>query len=98
MKESDYQTKIAKDLTAKGWFVLNLIKTNKNGIPDLQASKVGEVTKWIECKTLKGGVISPIQEQRLNQLSKMGFDVSVSIGYKINTWIRTDEKKDTNLF
>ena len=98
MKEQDYQTKIAKDLTAKGWFVLNLIKTNKDGIPDLQSSKVGEVTKWIECKTLKGGVISPKQENRLNQLSRMGFDVNISIGHVISKWIPTDEIKDTNLF
>ena len=32
MTESKYQTKIIKEMESNGWFVLNLIKTNKNGI------------------------------------------------------------------
>ena len=35
MTESKYQNKIIKDFESRGWFVLKLIKTNKNGIPDL---------------------------------------------------------------
>ncbi len=97
MKEQDYQTKIAKDLTSKGWFVLNLIKTNKDGIPDLQATKAGETTMYIECKT-PNGVISSKQEYRLNQLSRLGFSVFVSRGYRIIEWVRTDKEIHTDLF
>ncbi len=39
---SKWQTKVIKEYEAKGYFVINLIKTNKNGIPDLVALKDGE--------------------------------------------------------
>jgi len=97
MREQDYQTKIAKDLTAKGWFVLNLIKTNKDGIPDLLALKKGHEPKFIECKTKKG-ILSPIQEYRLNQLTDLGFETFVSRGYDITKWSEKNKKNDTNLF
>ena len=35
MTEQQYQKKISDNLTSEGWYVLNLIKTNKNGITDL---------------------------------------------------------------
>jgi len=97
MREQDYQTKIAKDLTAKGWFVLNLIKTNKDGIPDLLALKKGHDPKFIECKTKKG-VLSSIQEYRLDQLRDLGFETFVSRGYDITKWSEKNKKNDTNLF
>ena len=37
MTEQQIQTKKIKDLEADGYFVLKLIKTNKNGIPDVLA-------------------------------------------------------------
>ena len=39
---SKWQTKEIKKYERKGYFVINLIKTNKNGIPDLLALKKGE--------------------------------------------------------
>ena len=85
MKEQDYQKKISDNLTNQGWFVMNLIKTNKNGIPDLQASKFNEPTIYIECKTPKG-VLSDIQVFRLNELQDLGFNCFVSYGMDIIKW------------
>ena len=96
MREQDYQKKIGDKLTKEGWFVVNLIKTNKNGIPDLQASRAGRTTMWIECKTPKGK-LSDIQVFRLNELTGLGFDCFVSYGMDLREW-KVIEKKDTNLF
>ena len=38
MTEQQIQTKKIKELEADGYFVLKLIKTNKNGIPDVLVS------------------------------------------------------------
>ena len=37
MTEQQIQTKRIKELEAEGYYVIKLIKTNKNGIPDLLA-------------------------------------------------------------
>jgi len=37
MKEQQIQTKRIKQLEAEGYYVIKLINTNKNGIPDLIA-------------------------------------------------------------
>ena len=48
---SKYQTKIIKRFEHDGWFVVNLIKTNKNGIPDLLCIQTeGEKPLFIEQK------------------------------------------------
>ena len=39
---SKLQTKTIKEYEAKGYFVIDLIKTNKNGIADLLCLKDGE--------------------------------------------------------
>ncbi len=39
MTEQQIQSKRIKELESQGYYVLKLIKTNKNGIPDLVASK-----------------------------------------------------------
>ena len=33
--ESAIQSKVIKELEAHGWYVVKLVQTNKNGIPDL---------------------------------------------------------------
>jgi hypothetical protein len=35
MTEQQIQKKIIDKYTSEGWYVIKLIKTNKNGIPDL---------------------------------------------------------------
>lgn len=79
MKEADYQRKIIKKYESDGYYVLKLIKTNKNGIPDLLALKDNEPPIFIECKTLKG-VLSEIQKYRIEELKKKGFKCYVSYG------------------
>ena len=81
MKESNYQNNIIKKLEKDGYYVLKLIRTNKNGIPDILAIKKNEVY-FIECKVLNGK-LSPLQEYRLYQLKNKGFKVAVSFGNEI---------------
>lgn len=60
----------------RGYFVLNLIKTNRNGIPDLLCLKKGEEPIFIEVKKEKG-VLSKLQEYMIKKLNKLGFDAKV---------------------
>ena len=76
MKESVYQKKIIDKYTKDGYFVLNLIKTNKNGIPDLLCLKKGEEPIFIEVKTDKG-VVSELQKYRIKELNNLGFTAFV---------------------
>lgn len=84
MKEQDYQKKIQKNLEKEGYYVLKLIRTNKNGIPDILALKDKEIY-FIECKTEKGEV-SALQKFRLKELKGKGFRVAVSYGNKIEEY------------
>ena len=61
----------------KGYFVINLIKTNKNGIPDLLCLKRGELPLFIECKEYKD-TVKKLQEYRIKQLNELGFKAYVS--------------------
>jgi len=77
MNEQRYQTKIMEQLRAEGWYVIKLIKTNVNGIPDLVAFKKGHEPKFIEVKA-KGGVTSKLQDFRIKELrDKYGLNVEV---------------------
>jgi len=82
MKEQGYQNKIIRRLEEKGYYVIKLIKTNKNGIPDLVALKDGCKPLFIECKTERGKV-SKLQEFRLKELKNRGFETGVSYGNEI---------------
>lgn len=75
MKEQLIQSKIIKQLEADGWYVLKLIKTNKNGIPDIVAFRNNEF-QFIEVKTEKG-VLSELQKYRIKELENLGFKVYV---------------------
>jgi Holliday junction resolvase len=75
MKEQLIQSKIIKQLEANGWYVLKLIKTNKNGIPDIVAFRNNEF-QFIEVKTEKG-VLSELQKYRIKELENLGFKVYV---------------------
>ena len=77
MTEQQFQTKLIKEYEAKGYYVLKLIKTNKNGIPDLLCLKPGEVSIFVEVKA-KGGKTSPLQEFRIRELNDFGFVAIVS--------------------
>ncbi len=68
---SKFQTKIIKQYEKDGWFVINLIKTNKNGIADLLCLKDGEKPLFIECKEVKD-TLKRLQEYRLNEVKRYG--------------------------
>jgi Holliday junction resolvase len=78
MKEQQIQTKRIKQLEAEGYYVLKLIKTNKNGIPDIIAIKEGEVL-FSEVKT-PTGKLSEVQKYRIKELESYGFKTEVYNG------------------
>ncbi|QDP56080.1 MAG: hypothetical protein GOVbin3205_23 [Prokaryotic dsDNA virus sp.] len=79
MTEQKIQAKRIKQLEAEGYYVIKLIKTNKNGIPDLVAIPPNCGVIFSEVKTAKGKV-SALQEYRLKELKKHGVQVEVYRG------------------
>ena len=57
---SKFQEKVIKSYEKKGFVVINLSKTNKNGIADLLVAKAGYKTSLIECKE-KGDTVKDLQ-------------------------------------
>lgn len=75
MTEAKYQKKLIQQLEKDGYYVLKLIKTNKNGIPDLLALKEKEIY-FIEVKGT-GGTPSVLQEFRIKELKEHGFKAEI---------------------
>ena len=71
MTEQQIQSKRIKQLEAEGYYVIKLIKTNKNGIPDLIAIPPDSGVIFSEIKKPKGKV-SRLQEYRLKELEIYG--------------------------
>lgn len=70
-EESKIQAKIIKKLEAEGYYVLKLMKTNKNGIPDILAIPRDSDVLFVEVKT-PTGVVSPLQTHRIKELINHG--------------------------
>jgi len=79
MTEQQIQTKRIKQLEADGYYVIKLIVTNKNGIPDLLALKKGEPPLFVEVKR-PNGRLSKLQDFRLKELEDNGFNTEVFKG------------------
>lgn len=79
MTEQQIQAKRIKQLEEDGYYVLKLMKTNKNGIPDLIAIKKDAPVLFSEVKT-KRGRLSPLQKYRIEELKQHGFDTEVYRG------------------
>ncbi|HAY88485.1 MAG TPA: hypothetical protein DCY51_03515 [Bacteroidetes bacterium] len=79
MTEQQIQKKRIDQLEKEGYYVLKLIKTNKNGIPDVVAMHPEKGVLFSEIKTPKGR-LSKIQEYRLKEIKGYGFDVEVYRG------------------
>ena len=71
MTEQQIQSKRIQELESEGYYVLKLIKTNKNGIPDLIAIKPNAEVLFSEVKKPTGKV-SKLQEYRLKELESYG--------------------------
>jgi len=79
MTEQQIQSKRIKELEAQGYYVIKLIKTNKNGIPDLLAIPRGSNVLFNEVKA-EGGKLSKLQEYRINELKEFGIQADVFRG------------------
>ena len=79
MTEQQIQSKRIKQLESEGYYVLKLIKTNKNGIPDLVALPKNCKVLFSEIKKPTGR-ISKLQEYRLKELESYGFKTEVYKG------------------
>lgn len=81
--ESKIQAKIIKEYRSNGFYILKLMKTNKNGIPDLLAIKpmsdgLCDVV-FIEVKR-EGNTTAPLQDFRIKELNNFG--IKAIIRYK----------------
>jgi hypothetical protein len=79
MTEQQIQKKRIDQLEAEGYYVIKLIKTNKNGIPDLIAIPPNCDVLFSEVKKPEGRV-SALQEYRLKELRKHGCKTEVYKG------------------
>ena len=79
MTEQQIQSRLIKELEAKGYYVIKLVKTNKNGIPDLIAIPKNSDVEFIEVKR-RNGKVSPLQEYRIKELIKHGVKAIVYYG------------------
>tara|TARA_Y100000114_G_scaffold153389_1_gene173257 strand:+ start:500 stop:769 length:270 start_codon:yes stop_codon:yes gene_type:complete len=83
MTEQKIQAKRIKELESQGFYVIKLIKTNKNGIPDLIAIPKGADVLFSEIKT-PHGKLSRLQEYRLKEIEKHGCKTEIYNGNENN--------------
>jgi Holliday junction resolvase len=75
MLERKFQSKLIKQFTDEGWYVVKIITCNKNGFPDLLLLK-GKEFRLVEVKGVKGE-LSKLQEYRIKELSELNINVEV---------------------
>lgn len=79
MTEQQIQSKRIKQLEAEGYYVIKIIKANKNGLPDILALHPDKGVLFSEVKTPEG-MLSKLQEYRLKELQEYGFRCEVFRG------------------
>jgi Holliday junction resolvase len=79
MTEQQIQSKRIKELESQGYYVIKLVKTNKNGIPDLIAIPPNSNVLFSEIKR-PSGKVSKLQEYRLKELEDYGFNTEIYRG------------------
>lgn len=79
MTEQQIQSKRIKELEAQGYYVIKLIRTNKNGIPDLLAIPPDSGVLFSEVKR-PGKKPSKLQEYRMKELNNHGIKTEVYKG------------------
>ena len=77
--EQKVQSQRIKELESQGYYVIKLIQTNKNGIPDIVAIAPGQDVLFSEIKA-KNGRLSPLQKYRLEELESHGIKTEVFRG------------------
>ena len=82
MTEQQIQSKRIKQLEAEGYYVIKLIKTNKNGIPDILAIPKDADVLFSEVKK-PSGKVSVLQKYRLKELQGYGFRTEVYRGVDV---------------
>lgn len=79
MREQQIQSKRIKQLEAEGYYVIKLISTNKNGIPDLIAIPPNSDVIFIEVKR-PDGKLTKLQQYRLKELQTHGIQTEIFRG------------------
>jgi len=79
MREQQIQTKRIKELEDQGYYVIKLINTNKNGIPDLIAIPPNSDVLFVEVKQ-PTGILNKLQKFRIKELNKHGIKTEVYRG------------------
>jgi Holliday junction resolvase len=79
MIEQQIQSKKIKQLESEGYYVIKLINTNKNGIPDLIAIPKNADVLFVEVKR-PNGKLSKLQEFRLKELNEHGLRTEIYKG------------------
>ena len=79
MTEQQIQKKRINELESEGYYVLKLMKTNKNGIPDLVAIPPDCGVLFSEIKT-KNGKLSKLQQYRMKELNNHGIKTVIYKG------------------
>lgn len=79
MTEQQIQSKRIKELEEEGYYVIKLIKTNKNGIPDLIAIPKDSDVLFSEIKKPTGKV-SALQKYRIKELEAYGIRTEIYKG------------------
>lgn len=79
LHEQQIQTKKMKELKDQGYYVIKLVRTNKNGIPDILAIPPNSDVLFVEVKTSKESP-SPLQKLRHKELKAHGIRTEVYRG------------------
>jgi len=79
MTEQQIQSKRIKELEEQGYYVIKLVRTNKNGIPDIIAIPPNTGVLFSEVKT-PNGKVSKLQEYRIKELEKHGCRTEIYTG------------------
>lgn len=79
MTEQQIQKKRIQELESQGYYVIKLVKTNKNGIPDLIAIPPNSDVLFSEVKK-PNGKLSKLQEYRLKELKEYGVKTEIYTG------------------
>lgn len=93
MTEQQIQSKRIKELEAQGYYVIKLIRTNKNGIPDIIAIPPNSDVLFSEIKS-STGKLSKLQEYRIKELQTFGLKTEVYREPKSETNGRQKKKRN----